>query len=216
MRQSIRTEVEKCKTQNLTLNIFLPLSPSVSSSASCLMMSVIFSPIFCAGLQMRMRSIEGWGTDMRRSESESSENWNPTKSWSQWMIHNVTPNKGSNDVTLPKTPRPSLLGLLSSKTLPLQPLSDNQCQTFCQKRFFIWTSSMKPAAVPKSGPGQNWPQLWRTKQGKLSAKSFHPIWKNKNQKTFPFFFLAAVISCVNIFLPFPSSFHSWYDVSNDI
>ena len=68
MRQSIRTEVEKCKTQNLTLNIFLPLSPSVSSSASCLMMSVIFSPIFCAGLQMRMRSIEGWGTDMRRSE----------------------------------------------------------------------------------------------------------------------------------------------------
>ena len=76
---------------------------------------------------------------------------------------------------------------------------------------------MKPAAVPESGPGQNWLQLWRTKQGKLSAKSFHPMWKNKNQETFPFFFLAAVISCVNIFLPFPSSFHPWYDVSkNDI
>ena len=39
----------------------------------------------------------------------------------------------------------------------------------------------------------------------------------KTKKTFPFFFLAAVISCVNIFLPFPSSFHPWYNVSkNDI
>ena len=131
--------------------------------------------------------------------------WNPTKSWSQWMIHNVTPNKGSNDVTLPRTPKPSLLGLLSSKTLPLQPLSDNQCRTFCQNRFYFWTSSMKPAAVPESGPGQNWLQLWRTKQGKLSAKSFHPMRKNKNQETFPFFFLAAVISCVNIFSLFLSS-----------
>ena len=165
-----------------------------------------------------------WGRGVSKDEgpiwggvNESSENWNPTKSWSQWMIHNVTPNKGSNDVTLPRTPKPSLLGLLSSKTLPLQPLSDNQCQTFSQNRFYFWTSSMKPAAVPKSGPGQNWLQLWWTKQGKLSAKSFHPIWKNKNQKTFPFFFLAAVISCVNIFLPFPSSFHPWYNVSkNDI
>ena len=119
------------------------------------------------------------------------------------MIHNVTPNKGSNDVTLPKTPRPSLLGLLSSKTLPLQPLSDNQCQTFSQNRFYFWTSSMKPAAVPKSGPGQNWLQLWWTKQGKLSAKSFHPIWKNKNQKTFPFFFFPHVSTSFYLFpLPF--------------
>ena len=42
MRQSIRTEVDKCKTQNLTLKIFLPLSLSASPSVSCLMISVIF------------------------------------------------------------------------------------------------------------------------------------------------------------------------------
>merc|ERR1719373_521086 len=30
--------------------------------------------------------------------------------------------------------------------------------------------------------------------------------EQKNKKTFPFFFLAAVISCVNIFLPFPLPF----------
>ena len=134
---------------------------------------------------MRTRSIEGWGTDMRRSEWKFRE-LKPYQVMITMNDQQCNPNMGSNDVTLPRTPWPSLLGLLSSKTLPLQPLSDNQCQTFCQNRFYFWTSSMKPAAVPKSGPGQNWLQNWRTKQGKLSTKSFHPIWRNKNQKNIPF------------------------------
>ena len=57
-----------------------------------------------------------WGRGVSKDEgpiwggvNESSENWNPTKSWSQWMIQNITPtraqmNLAQNSLTFPTWP----------------------------------------------------------------------------------------------------------------
>jgi len=56
-----------------------------------------------------------------------------------------------------------------------------------------------------------WSKLASTLKNKTGQIVYQILSSNmkeqKTKKTFPFFFLAAVISCVNIFLPFPSSFH---------